>query len=118
MIDYFLITALYLIGVGFHVMLKIMALRKCFPQLKFAEVWNTFFLQEWDSLLVSGLVLSVCIIALFIVHQNMVTLPAWLDDWGMYFIPIVLGYSGQRIAYKYLATAEGVLERKVENLNK
>ena len=114
--DYLLTIVLFILGVCFHVMQKIMILKASFPQLKFRDIWNTFFKQEWDSLVVSGLVLCVAEIALFIAVNNKVTLPNWLDEWGMYLIPLVLGYSGQRIAYKYLQTAEAVLEKKVENL--
>lgn len=114
--DYLLTTVLFCLGVGFHVMQKVMTLKNSFTQFSFQSIWQTFFKQEWDSLVVSLLVLCVVEIALFISYNNSVKFPPWLDEWGMYLIPLVLGYSGQRIAYKYLQTAEGVLEKRVENL--
>ena len=87
--DYLLTIVLFILGVCFHVMQKIMILKASFPQLKFGDIWQTFFKQEWDSLVVSGLVLCVAEIALFIAVNNKVTLPNWLDEWGMYLIPLV-----------------------------
>lgn len=105
--DYVLIFAIWLLGVGFDVMSKVAKLRKKFPDFK--QVFPLFFSEEWDSLIVSGLVLLLLELALFILRYNEVVLPAWIENWGMYAIGLVFSYSGQRIAYKYLGTSEGVL---------
>jgi hypothetical protein len=114
--DYLLTTVLLVIGVLFHIMQKIKALRAAFPKIRFKEIWGTFFSEEWDSLIVSLLVLFCYELALFICNYNEVKLPYWLDYWGMYALALVLGYAGQRLAYKYLGTAEEVLEKNADQL--
>jgi hypothetical protein len=114
---YILTILLSIFGVGFHVMQKIKSLRVKFPAFPFKQIWGTFFNEEWDSLIVSGLVLCVQQIALFIVEYNDVKMAAWLDAWGIFALAFVLGYCGQRVAYKYLGTAEAVLEKQVDKLN-
>lgn len=115
---YFLTIVLFIIGVLLHVMSRISKLRKKFPELAAGDVFLTFFREDWDSLIVSGLVLLGLEVALYIIQvEQGIVLPAWLDTWGMYLFSFVMGYAGQRLVYKYLNTAEGVLERKVENLN-
>lgn len=114
--DYFLTTILFLLGVAFHVMGKVKDLKVKFPDLHRSMIWKTFFEQEWDSLVVSGLVLIATEMALFISVYNEVKLPAWVDMWGMYVISVVAGYAGQRIAYVYLGTAEDFLRKKADQL--
>lgn len=109
---HFLTTVLFCLGVGYHVMQIVMKLRKQFPQFGFGQIFSTFFNQEWDSLLRSLLVLLTLQMALVITHFANVALPQWLEGWGLYCISLVLGYAGQRIAYKYLGTAADVLEKK------
>ena len=98
-------------------MQKIAALKNKFKELGFKTIWNTFFKEEWDSLIISFLVLGVSLISLYIIDLNNIVLPHWTDMWGIYAIFLVLGYSGQRLAYKYLTTAEKALDRKIEEIN-
>lgn len=114
--DYFLILVLWIIGVGFDVMRKITKLRKKFPQFGFGTVWKTFFGQEWDSLMVSVLVLLFQETALIIIAYNEIKLPPWFDAWGMYVLSLALNYSGQRTAYHFLNTSESVLKSKADEL--
>jgi ABC-type Fe3+ transport system permease subunit len=114
--EYLLISLLFLLGTAFHVMQKIAVLKNKFSDLEFGTVWSTFFKEEWDSLIVSALVLGVVLITMYLINYNMVKLPDWVNDWGMYLISLILGYSGQRIAYKYLTTAEEALNKKVDGL--
>ena len=51
------------------------------------------------------------------ISNSLVAIAEWLEDWGMYIFALVIGYSGQRIAYKYLGAAEQILEKKVDGLN-
>lgn len=101
-------------GVGFHVMQKIGSLRAKFPQLKPGEIWSTFFANEWDSLIVSGLVAAGLQFAYYIVEYNEVNLPAWFIDWGIFIFYAVVNYSGQRLAYKFLNSSEKALADKIE----
>ena len=42
-------------------------------------------------------------------------MPQWWDKYLMdYALALILGYAGQRLAYKYLGTAEKVLSEKAE----
>lgn len=116
MIDHILILLISLIGVGFDVMAKVMRYKKMFPQLSFANIWRTFFKEEWDSLMVSVLIIVVLQISLYIVKINGVKIPSWIVNWGMYVFTLVINYSGQRLAYKYLGTAEKVLEEKADKI--
>ena len=54
---HFLTFLLFIIGVGYHVMQKVMQLRKKFPDFGLKEIFTLFFKEEWDSLIVSFLVL-------------------------------------------------------------
>lgn len=115
--DYALITVTFLLGTGFHVMQKVMTFKKNFTTLGFNQIWGTFLKEEWDSLCVSSLILVTINVFLYIKIYNQWQFPLWLEDWGMYLFALVIGYSGQRIAYKYLGTAEQILEKKVDGLN-
>ena len=114
--DYLFCFIIWFFGVAFHIMLKIQGLRAQFPNLAFKMIWTTFFNQEWDSLIVSGLIISVYELALFICSYNGVVYPSWFDMWGMYVLAIVLGYGGQSIAYKYLNTAVDELEKRADQI--
>lgn len=116
--DYILISVLFVLGTAFHVMQKVMTFRKNFPTLGFGQIWGTFIKNEWDSLLISLLILITIDIFLFIKIYNQWVFPAWLENWGVYLIALVVGYSGQRIAYKYLGTAEKILEKRVDSMDK
>lgn len=113
--NYILIAIIFALGVGYHIMQKVISYKKQFPALKRREIFATFFREEWDSLIVSGLVLSTMELAMFIIDKTNKTLPVWITNWGMWVLPLIMGYAGQRIAYKWLGTASEVLERKVEN---
>lgn len=110
---YFLTTLSLFLGVLFHIMIKIMGYKKQFTTLSFGAIWKTFFKEEWDSLIVSGLVLCVTELAIFIINYQGINIPDWLQ-WGIYPISLVMGYQGQRIAYKFLNTASDALEKKAE----
>jgi hypothetical protein len=114
--EYILIIILQLIGVGFHVMQKIGTLGDKFPEKNPSEVWGIFFQEDWNTLIVSLLVLSLNITAHYIVtiySTVQVTVPYY--DLYSFGAALVLGYAGQRVIYKYLGTAEKLLNKKVDN---
>ncbi len=110
---YFLTSIALLLGVLFHIMVKIMGYKKQFPTLTFNSIWGTFFKEEWDSLMVSALVWGVVELAIFIINYQQIDIPTWLQ-WGIFPIALLMGYQGQRIAYKFLNTASDALEKKAE----
>lgn len=115
---YLLTSLLFYIGVGFHIMQKVSALKNKYEnKVERSVIWATFFKEEWDSLIVSALVWMVLIVAIVVVQYNKLTLPDWLTNWGLYTSSLILGYSGQRIAYKYLTTAEQALDKKIQGVN-
>lgn len=113
---YILTSLLMVCGILFHVMQKIRALRTKFPSCNPNQVVKTFFAEEWDSLFVSLVVWLVYEIFIYISILNNYSLPMWYKLYGVYGLALVLGYSGQRLAYKYLGTAEKVLEKKAEQI--
>lgn len=110
---YLLTTVVFILGVLLHVMIKITGYKKTFPTLSFGAIWGTFFKEEWDSLIVSGILLMVVEVAIFIINYVGVVVPEWME-WGIYVIAMLLGYQGQRLAYKFLNTAVDALEKKAE----
>lgn len=113
---YLLTTICLILGVLFHVMVKVTGYKKTFPELTIKTIWKVFFKEEWDSLIVSALVLFVVELTIFIINYVGVLIPDWLN-WGIFPIALVMGYQGQRIAYKFLNTATEVLEKRAESIN-
>ncbi len=110
---YFLTSVSLLFGVMFHVMVKVMGYKKQFTTLSFGQIWGTFFKEEWDSLMVSAIIYGVTELSIFIINYQQINIPEWLQ-WGIYPIALLMGYQGQRIAYKFLNTASDALEKKAE----
>jgi hypothetical protein len=114
---YILTSAAFFLGCGFHVMGKVSALKKAFPSLLPNTIWGTFWKEEWNVLIGSVLVWVSVELSVFIINYNRIPIPDWLQ-WGIYPISLVLGYAGQRLIYKYLGTAESILEQKADQLTK
>ncbi len=112
---YFLTSVSLLFGVMFHVMVKVMGYKKQFPTLSFGNIWGTFFKEEWDSLMVSAIIYGVTELSIFIINYQQINIPEWLQ-WGIFPLSLLMGYQGQRIAYKFLNTASDALEKKAETL--
>lgn len=112
---YFITTILFALGVGYHVMQVIQRLRRKFPDKGFREIFDTYFREEWDSLIRSGLVWATYELFLFVLDKSEAVMPLWWEKYfAAYALAVVLGYAGQRLAYKYLGTAEKVLSEKAE----
>lgn len=126
--EYFLIVVLQLLGIGFHVMQKVMKIGDTNPGLGKGDIFRIFFNEDWDSLIVSGLVLfSDLTFHLAFNHYNPDMMNSsfafpWLGGFTIsyravsFIIAFVLGYAGQRIAYKYLGTAEKILDKKADKI--
>lgn len=111
-----LIALAYLLGVAYDAMSKVARVRKKHPSLSFKETWGTFFMEEWNTMVVSMLGWVTVQFAWYVIHLNKVKLPEWIDQWGVYLIAVLLGYALQRLIYKFLGTFEGVLEDKAKGL--
>lgn len=114
---YALTNISFILGVLFHIMIKVTGYKKTFPALTITTIWGVFFKEEWDSLIVSGLVLGATQLSIFIINYNSIPIPNWLN-WGIYPIAIIMGYQGQRLAYKFLNTATDILEKKADDITK
>lgn len=99
------------------IMRGIKNLRVKFPTFHKKEIVDTFYSEEWDSLIVSGIVVCALELTLFIIRYNEIVLPDWLENGGIYAFSAVISYSGQRLAYKILGTSEKVLGDKVDKMN-
>jgi hypothetical protein len=114
---FILTTLIFILGVGFHVTRVIDKLRIKFPTLCINDILNTFFKEEWNTLFRSALVLCTYELFLFIIQTAEIKMPGW---WEKFLVPyglaLVLGYAGQRLIYKYLGTAESVLEKQVDDI--
>ena len=121
--EYIIIFTLQLLGIAFHVVQKVNTLDKQYPEKSIKEIYSLFFENEWSSLSVSALVLFADLFFHFIIDQYFpavreismtvplinVTMPYLAVS---FIIAIVLGYGGQRLAYKYLGKAEQYLSDK------
>jgi hypothetical protein len=112
--EYTLILILQFLGIGFHVMQKISILGDKFPEKTIGDIQAIFWKQDYDTLIVSALVLLLNLVAHYIVGEY-TDIPS-IKYYHLYSfgIALVLGYAGQRIIYKYLGTAEKFLDRKIE----
>jgi hypothetical protein len=125
--EYFLIIVLQLLGIGFHVMQKIISMGDNHPEKTRGQIFDTFFREDWDTLMVSALVLFTDLTIHFIMNYYdphlMNTSFAFPALWGFtisyravsFIIALFLGYAGQRVAYKLFGTAEKLLNKKIEN---
>jgi len=113
--EYGLIILLQLLGISFHVMQKVISIGDKFANLTPSQIFGTFFKEDWDTLIVSALVLCVNVTFYFIVDYYKVT---YFTEWP-YFLPVgfgcafFFGYAGQRLIYKYFGSAEKFLDKQI-----
>lgn len=121
--EYFLSFILQLLGISFHVMQKIISLGDHDKTKSRSEIVSIFLAEDWDTLVVSGLVLVTCMTFHFAANyyypdimDNIVTVP--LVDWDVPLVFLILissfviGYAGQRLVYRWLGSAEKYLDKK------
>lgn len=112
--EYLIIAALQIIGIGLHAFQKIGELDKKYPDLPAKGVINAFWEEDWYTIGVSVLVLLANELFHYIIsdYTDLETSVTYyfLYAFGLSFL---LGYAGQRLVYKYLGTAEKFLEKKV-----
>lgn len=116
----FLIIVLQVLGIGLHVMQKIVKLGNDYPDKSRQEIKDAFFKEDWDTLSISAIILVLNVVAHIIVVVYAPEIAAakyWNIPFNLwsFFIALVLGYAGQRIIYKLLGTAENFLNKKVDD---
>lgn len=96
-------------------MQKIIGLGNTNPTKTIREIIAIFVSEDWDTLIVSALVLLLNLVAHFIIAAY-TTLPNTVEYYPLYSFgaALVLGYAGQRLIYKYLGSAEKFLDKKVD----
>ena len=116
--EYTLIIILQLIGIGFHALEKVAELDKKYPQFSMKEVFAAFFNEDWNTLLMSGLVLALNVVTRFIAERyapqftgNQTTELWWFG------ISLVLGYAGQRLVYRFFGSAEKFLNKQADKID-
>lgn len=125
--EYLIIGAFQFLGVGFHAGSKIAVFDKQYPEKSNWEIVWVFLREDWNTLLMSILVLFLNLLVHFVIKEYVpdvflikfsfvvfnvtITLPIILI-W--YLISFVAGYFGQRAIYKALGTAEKFLGDKLD----
>lgn len=114
--DYLLTSFGFILCVALFVMREISKLKDNYKELSKGEIFSAFFKEEWDSLIVSGIVLICWNLFLFICQYNEIKFYPWFDKVGMYAISAALGFAGQFLAYKALSTVVGLLDQKMNQI--
>lgn len=115
MLEFFLITAFYLLGQCFDVMAKVSTLRKSNKTANFKQIWRAFFQEEWHTLIVSGLGLFLIQLSWIVIHVQKISVPDWLHHYGgIYGVSLIVGYAGQRLIYKYLSKGEDAVSGRID----
>lgn len=109
---YILTTICFFLGAMYLCLQKISSLRKKFPMFEAKKIISTFFGEEWDTMFLSFICYITLELAIFITIYNKVKLPPWAFNWVVYVIALVWGWGGTRLCYKWLGTAEDVLDKK------
>lgn len=105
-LDYLIMMIGGAIGVALHVMGKIGAIRKRIPEAEPRKVFTTFFIEDWDSLIVSALSILILVGLMYFGLAALLHIPEDWEDLAYFAGFILIGYAGQRIVYTYLGTAE------------
>lgn len=110
--EYLLIILLQLIGIGFHVMQKVISIGDNHPEKTRRQIFDVFFKEDWDTLFVSALVLITHLVAHYIIDTYTPDFRNSVNYYVLYAFgsALVLGYAGQRLIYKWLGSAEKKLE--------
>ena len=115
--EYLLIFILQVLGIGLNVAKKVLQIDKKSPDDSLGEVILVFWNSDRITIFISTLVLVFNLVAHYIIGnyaESITEIPYYeLISFGIAF---VLGYAGQNLIYKYLGTAEQVLDKKADVL--
>lgn len=120
--EYLLIITLQLLGIGFHVMQKVIDIDKLLPDDSLAEVFAKFWKTDRVTVIISGLVLALCLVVHYVVEVYWPTVTQSIYYGVPYAIwtfglALVLGYSGQFFIYKLFGKLEKISSDKIDNIN-
>lgn len=110
---YIICAIAYFGGQMLSAMEKVSGLRTKYPQLSPGTIVSTYLRQEWNTIIVSFVIMGLCQLSLYIALSNGRPGPGWFWLWGVYVLALILGYAGQRLVYKYMKTTEQALEKKI-----
>lgn len=113
--EYLIIIAFQLCGISLHIMQKVITLGSNYEDHSWKQVFGAFFKEDWDTLLVSGIVLCVNLLVQFVINNYAMDIIYQNPNFHLYMFgaAFVIGYAGQRLVYKYLGSAEKFLDKKV-----
>jgi len=117
--DYVIILILQLLGIAFHVMQKVISIGDKYDDKTPASVFRVFISEDWDTLIVSALVVILNIVAHYILinYAPPLAFVAWeyfmLSSFGA---ALFLGYAGQRVIYKYFGTTEKFIDNQINKI--
>jgi len=113
--EYVLILFFQSLGIGFHVMQKVVTLGDKFPEKTVRQIFLTFWQEDWDTLTISGLIVLLDAGVHYVVFDflHIPLNPEWYWQVGPFAIALVLGYAGQRLIYKWFGSAEKFLDNQV-----
>ena len=114
--EYLIVFALQVIGIGLHVMQKVAAFDRQYPEKKMREIFITFWEEDWNTVFISALVMCLNLVVHFIIARYAPALTL-VNYYHLYAFggAFVMGYAGQRLIYNYLGTAEKFLDKKVND---
>lgn len=114
--EYALIFILESLGVGYHVMQKVISLGDKYPTETPKSIFKIFWREDWDTLMVSGLVLITNLVGHYIVFERlqMVLWQEWYYQLAPYVLSLLGGYAGQRLIYRFFGSAERALDKKAD----
>lgn len=114
MIDYILIFATYFIGASYRTLKGIANLRKKFPDFTMKKITNTYFGEEWNTMIATGIGLIAVELTFFILQYKHVVLSGVYGSWWfMYVASAFFGWGGDKLAYKYFGSTEETLNREM-----
>jgi hypothetical protein len=106
------------LGIGFHVMEKISALRKKHIDARPEQILRIYLFEDWNTIIVSFMFLLMSVALMYFKIHALLKIPDQWSDLFYFCFFLVGGYGGQRIVYKYLGTAESKLSQGADKLNK
>lgn len=113
--EYVLIIFFQCLGIAFHVMQKVVSLGDKFPKETVRTTFATFLQEDWDTLVISGLILMLDLGTNYLLfgYLKFEHLPQWYWQLAPFAVSLILGYAGQRLIYKWFGTAEKYLDKQV-----
>jgi len=125
--DYVLIVIFQALGVFFKAGQQVAALKKLHPELSGKQVIDTYWKEDWNTLIMSIGVLFTDLAVHYVVSMLDIDWTQTFDllgvvtTWSSVYlvfsvgIAITLGYKGQDLIYKWLGTASDKLDKAVSD---